>query len=223
VILIEPQEQHDGDAGNSEGFIYSMLYLPQPWLRTELGFERDASLGFRTTLTDDPHLAMAIRRACAALDARADRLTRDAVLDEVLCSIRVHLGLRAAVDAVWAPAVARRAHERLLDDLAEDISADALAREIGASDRFQLARAFRAAYGTSPHSYRVQMRLMNARRLRARGERPAAVAAACGFADQSHLGRWFRRAFGLTPGAYRSCCTGVPDTYAMAGSNIPLR
>jgi hypothetical protein len=77
VILIEPQEQHDGDAGKSEGFIYSMLYLPQPWLRTELGFARDASLGFRTTLTDDTHLAMAIRRACAAVDARADRLTRD--------------------------------------------------------------------------------------------------------------------------------------------------
>jgi len=222
VILIEPQEQHDGDAGSSEGFTYSMLYLPQLWLRTVLGFARDAGLGFRTTLTDDPHLPAAIRGACAALHARADRLAVDAVLDEVLCLIRAHLGLRAAADAVGAPALARRARERLLDDLAEDISADALAREAGASDRFQLARAFRAAYGTSPHSYLVQMRLMKARRLLARGERPAAVAAACGFADQSHFGRWFRRAFGLTPAAYRGCCTGVPDTYAIAGSDIPL-
>src|SRR5215471_9967442 len=146
-----------------------MLYLPQLWLQTALGFARDADLGFRTTLTDDPHFSAAIRRACAALHARADRLTRDAVLDEVLYLIRAHLGLRVAADAIGAPALARRARERLLNDLAEDISADALAREAGASDRFQLARAFRTAYGTSPHSYLVQMRITS-RLLRFRGQ-----------------------------------------------------
>ncbi|MBN8904385.1 MAG: helix-turn-helix transcriptional regulator, partial [Rhodospirillales bacterium] len=86
------------------------------------------------------------------------------------------------------------------------------ARAAGAADRFQLARAFRAAYGSAPHAYLVQLRLVRARALLAGGEGPAAVAAACGFADQSHLGRWFRRAYGVTPGAYRACCTGVPDT-----------
>ena len=107
--------------------------------------------------------------------------------------------------------VARIARERLHDLLAEDIGADALARASGAADRFQLARAFRRAYGTAPHAYLVQIRLVQARRLLAAGEPPAGVAAACGFADQSHLGRWFRRAYGLTPAAYRAACTGVPD------------
>jgi AraC-like DNA-binding protein len=113
--------------------------------------------------------------------------------------------------------VARRARERLLDALEDDPGADALARAAGAADRFQLARAFRASYGTSPHAFLVQMRLLEARRLLASGERPAAVAAMCGFADQSHLGRWFRRAFGMTPAAYRRCCTGVPDRAAASG------
>jgi AraC-like DNA-binding protein len=100
--------------------------------------------------------------------------------------------------------------------MAAEIGADALARAAGAADRFQLARAFRAAYGAAPHAYLVQIRLLRARRLLAAGEQPATVAASCGFADQSHLGRWFRRAYGMTPGAYRACCTGVPDKAAPA-------
>ena len=75
----------------------------------------------------------------------------------------------------------------------------------------EISRAFRAAYGTSPHAYLIQLRLLRARRLLAAGMRPALAAAECGFADQSHLGRRFRRAYGLTPAAYRSLCTNVPD------------
>src|SRR5262249_19743764 len=108
-------------------------------------------------------------------------------------------------------AVARRARERLLDAMEDDIGADALAYAAGAADRFHLARAFRATYGVAPHAWLVQTRLLRARELLASGEQPAAVAASCGFADQSHLGRWFRRAYGMTPAAYRARCTGVPD------------
>jgi AraC-like DNA-binding protein len=223
VILIEPQEHHDGDAGSREGFTYSMLYLPQGWLRAALGVARDDGLGFHATLTDDLRLAAAIRIACATLHARTDRLTRDAALDAVLISLRAHLDLRgASARQGRAPAIARRARERLLDDLTKELSSDELALQAGAADRFQLARAFRASYGTSPHSYLVQMRLLEARRLLARGDPPAAVAASCGFADQSHLGRWFRRGFGLTPAAYRKCCTGVPDIPESTGLNTPL-
>ncbi len=98
--------------------------------------------------------------------------------------------------------------------MADEVGIDALARASGAGDRFQLTRAFRAVYGTSPHAYLVQIRLLSGRHLLARGEAPADVAAACGFADQSHFGRWFRRAYGVTPAAYRACCTDVPDADA---------
>ncbi|HEY2134030.1 MAG TPA: AraC family transcriptional regulator [Acetobacteraceae bacterium] len=112
------------------------------------------------------------------------------------------------------PRAAARARDMLHAGMAADIGADALAAYAGAANRFQLARAFRAAYGTSPHAYLLQIRLLRARRLLRAGERPAAIAAACGFADQSLFGRWFRRAYGLTPAAYRACCTGVPDKAA---------
>jgi AraC-like DNA-binding protein len=217
VILIEPQEAHDGEAGSDEGFAYHMLYLPRAWLAAALGGAREDRLGFRSTLIDDWSLGTAIRRACAAVSGRGGRLARDAALDGVVARLRPHLGHAGGALGGRDMPVARRARERLLDALEDDIGADALARAAGAADRFQLARAFRTAYGTSPHAFLVQMRLIEARRLLAAGEPPAVVATTCGFADQSHLGRWFRRAFGMTPAAYRRCCTGVPDGAAANG------
>jgi AraC-like DNA-binding protein len=212
VILIEPEEPHDGQAGSSDGFAYCMFYLPRAWLKSGLADARGGDPGFRTTLADDPLLAGAVRRAYATLAGPTGRLAHDAAMDTLLRRLRPHLGRVLPQAAAARDArVARRARECLHDLMAEDVGTDALAAAAGAADRFQLARAFRAAYGTSPHAYLVQIRLLSARRLLAAGERPAAAAAASGFADQSHLGRWFRRAYGLTPAAYRDCCTDVPD------------
>jgi AraC-like DNA-binding protein len=218
VILIEPGEVHDGQAAGEAGFAYSMLYLPRPWLRAALADDTGGDPGFAVNLTDDPVLGAAIRTACATLAHPTARLRREAALDRVVRHLRPHLGRAARDRAAWRDdRIARRALERLHQALAEDIGTDALARDAGADNRFQLSRAFRAAYGTPPHAYLVQLRLLRARDLLARGEAPAAVAAACGFADQSHLGRWFRRAYGLTPAAYRACCTDVPDRIARIG------
>lgn len=218
VILIEPGEMHDGQAGGAGGFAYSMLYFPPTWLRAGLGDAPGGDPAFRATLADDKLLGGAVRAACNALARSTERLARDAALDAVLRLLRSHLGRperhgRTRDDTL----VARRARERLHDEMAEDIGADALARAAGATDRFQLARAFRAAYATSPHAYLVQVRLLRARAMLGGGERPAMVAVTCGFADQSHLGRWFRRCYGLTPAAYRAACTGVPDRTATIG------
>jgi hypothetical protein len=47
VILIEPQEAHDGQAGDTGGFAYSMLYIPRARLKAGLGCERDDGRWFR--------------------------------------------------------------------------------------------------------------------------------------------------------------------------------
>ncbi|HEX3984646.1 MAG TPA: AraC family ligand binding domain-containing protein, partial [Acidisoma sp.] len=84
VILIEPEESHDGQAGSESGFSYRMLYLPSPWLKAGLMDGQDADPGFRTSLCHHPALACAIRAACAALHQPQEQLRRDAALDSVL-------------------------------------------------------------------------------------------------------------------------------------------
>jgi AraC-like DNA-binding protein len=130
-----------------------MLYLPRPWLQSGLVDTGGDDPGFAANLCDDRLLARSIRAACSALFRPSERLTRDAALDAVLDRLRPHLRRpRRGTPGGRVERVARRAGEWLQDDMAVDI---ALAQVAGAVDRFQLARAFRAAYGTSPHAYLV--------------------------------------------------------------------
>lgn len=65
-------------------------------------------------------------------------------------------------------------------------------------------RAFRAAYGETPHAYLVRQRLERARRLLCGSPLAIAeVALACGFANRCAFSRLFRERFGVTAGAVR--------------------
>jgi AraC-like DNA-binding protein len=210
VILIEPGERHDGQATHAQGFRYSMLYLPQAWMRAEMG-GRDGDIGFRETLAEDRQLALAISAACDAVLSAAPLLVADAARDRMMALLRGHLGRRGPPPAEAGAPVARRAMEYLHAHHDQAFGLDELAQAAGAADRFQLARAFRRQYGTSPHACLVEIRLAKARALLRSDIQPSEAAAASGFADQSHLGRWFRRAYGVTPAAYRLGRTNVPD------------
>lgn len=68
--------------------------------------------------------------------------------------------------------------------------------------RFQIIRMFRSETGVTPHAFIMQRRLVEARKMLARGEPAAEVAAELGFVDQSHLIRRFKDHFGVTPNSY---------------------
>jgi AraC-like DNA-binding protein len=216
VILIEPGERHDGQAVHEQGFRYSMLYLPQAWLREEMG-GRDADIGFRQTLADDRHLGEAIAVTCRAIISAAPRLAIDAGRDRVVALLRHHLGRDERPASVTGSLVAERAMEFIQAHYDEPFSLDDLARAAGAPNRFQLSRTFRRRFGTSPHACLVEVRLTKAREMLRSAVPPAEAALASGFSDQSHLGRWFRRAYGLTPAAYRLGRTNVPDVKGGVG------
>jgi AraC-like DNA-binding protein len=209
VILIEPGERHDGQAVEPQGFTYSMLYLPADWLHDELG--GDGAIGFRDTLTEDPQLARALWNTCTAIFDTAPRLVVEAQRDAVLDCLRSHLGIAAIPRGSSMDGLASRAMEFLEVHFADEIGIADLVAATGATSRFQLSRAFRTQFGTSPHSCLVQMRLAAARRHLRKRMAPAEVAQRCGFADQSHMNRWFRRAYGMTPGAYARGRTNVQD------------
>ncbi|HET7377983.1 MAG TPA: helix-turn-helix transcriptional regulator, partial [Anaerolineae bacterium] len=68
--------------------------------------------------------------------------------------------------------------------------------------RYDLARQFRAIYGTSPYRYLLMRRLDHARKQIAGQRALVDIALEAGFADQAHFTRMFKAAFGLTPAHY---------------------
>jgi AraC-like DNA-binding protein len=105
-------------------------------------------------------------------------------------------------------APARRARRRidgidrvgahLRANVGANVSLDELAVVAGLS-KFYLLRAFRRAYGVTPHAYQRQLRLAHAWQAIANGHPLTRATYDAGFADQSHLTRQFAALFGLTP------------------------
>ncbi|MGA8276612.1 MAG: AraC family transcriptional regulator [Rhodanobacteraceae bacterium] len=84
-----------------------------------------------------------------------------------------------------------------------DLDNDVLARRANYSP-WHFIRAFRAAYGETPHAYLVRQRLEHARRLlRTSPLAIAEVAYASGFENRCAFSRLFRQHFGTTAGAMR--------------------
>lgn len=200
VIVLHPDEVHDGAAGTEDGLIYRMIYLP-PELIGAVGGHRTALPFVADPVASD----IGLWQALADILCNLEHEPADLVLDDVV--MRVENGLRrqsgAGVRAVQptARAAVLRARDILEDCSGEEIRSEVLEAATGL-DRYELARQFRRVLGTSPHRYLIMRRLDRAKYLMATGGRLAEVAADAGFADQAHFTRHFRKAFGMTPGRW---------------------
>ena len=97
----------------------------------------------------------------------------------------------------------RRVIDFIQAHLGQDLSLEALARQIGFSP-YHFSRLFRQTTGESPHQFVVRQRIERAQQLLEKADLPLAhIALESGFANQSHLSQTFKRYLGLTPRAYR--------------------
>ncbi|MCC5599524.1 helix-turn-helix domain-containing protein [Nostoc favosum] len=93
----------------------------------------------------------------------------------------------------------KKAVDYIQDNLAQEISLDAIANYLGISS-YYFCRLFKQSTGLTPHQYVIQQRVERAKQLLLKGEMSIAdVAQVCGFAHQSHLNRHFKRFTGVTP------------------------
>jgi AraC-like DNA-binding protein len=203
VVVLHPDELHDGYAGAESGFGYRLVYV-EPALMQEVvhGLAGNrAPLPFaRQPVIRSQMLAGAVR---AAFDDTSDALVMDEVvvhLAEGLLEIvapssqhpQRHLDLRGVERA-----------RQVLDATRDRVVRSWELEAASGLSRYELARQFRALAGTSPYRYSLLRRLDAARGLLVTDRALADIALATGFADQAHFTRKFMSAYGLSPARYR--------------------
>ena len=204
VVVLHPDEPHDGRAGTPDGFGYHLVYVAPSRIadaaRAIRG--RACALPFmRAPVMESAGLARAIELAFTdgteplALDSVIVRLTEALLPGDPSCGAPAPLRLDRAALA--------RAREFLDAETARVVRSSELEAVAGVT-RYDLARQFRAAFGTSPYRYSLMRRLDRARAALQRGDALADVALDTGFADQAHFSRMFKAAYGVTPARYRT-------------------
>ncbi|MGB0906012.1 MAG: AraC family transcriptional regulator [Maricaulaceae bacterium] len=195
MVILHPDELHDGRAGTNEGFRYKTLYIRPSAIQ---GVLRGQALPFiKGGVSFDTRLwAILTPLLCDFETPLSNLQCQDAIYD--LATTLSTLSGQHSTKQIFnykAAEIARRYIDETLDD---DLTLDDL-EHVSRQDRWQLSRDFRAAFGTSPYRYKTLRRLEQARSMLLSGDTLARTAVNCGFSDQSHSGRQFKKTYGMTP------------------------
>ncbi|MDG4883841.1 AraC family transcriptional regulator [Mesorhizobium sp. WSM4884] len=205
IIIVNPEEPHDGEKGASAGWAYRTCY-PDATLMAEIAddLELPGLPIFGEGIVHAPELARAFvqahRLAGQALDQETAMLM---VLGELVGRFGDGKRCDRASDGGETTRRFRLYRELIAADLSAGFDLARLAAATGVT-RFQVIRDFHRAAGMTPGQYLRDRRIRAASAL-IRTDMPLAeIAAATGFADQSHLTRVFKTIKGLSPGAWRA-------------------
>ena len=158
---------------------------------------------FPLTFTAAPEESLAMNRAYSRIARGPGENGRD----EAVCELIGLLLCRAEREhALKQPPFydhpgLSRAADFLSEELDTRLKLSSAAAAAGMSP-YHFIRAFRKAYGVSPHAYRTQRRVGEAKRLLRQGLSLTETALSLGFYDQSHFTNTFHTYTGLSPGEY---------------------
>lgn len=209
VVVLHPDEVHDGHAGTEEGFGYRQLYV-------------DPAVIFEAIQTMCPHCGslpfvrtpvVMNRKLSAAIISAFEGTREPLAIDSLIVQLAEGL-LGADPSCKQAPlprhldvAALKRARQYLDTQRTRVVHSSELEAVTGLT-RYDLARQFRIMCGTSPYRYLLMRRLDVARKLLTQGRSLVEVALEAGFADQAHFSRTLKATFGITPARYRALKVG---------------
>lgn len=206
IIVVNPEDPHDGEKGCEAGWAYRTCYPRAELMREvaedlELGHLPMFSHGVLVApdLAGDFVQAHGLAVAGKAMEAETTMLM---ALRGLTRRFADRGGRNPSADDSEAARRFRRYRDLIEADLAGTFELGNLA-EVAGVTRFQVIRDFKRVAGMTPGQYLRDCRIRAAAALMRTGKPLADIAFETGFADQSHLTRLFKSMRGVSPGAFR--------------------
>jgi AraC-like DNA-binding protein len=204
VAVINPETLHSCNTMEGERRSFSMLYLDVDWcLEVQKSlWAVDSFVPAEKILLEDPVLYRSYQSTVDRLmDTKVHLLEKEQLLVD-LCSAVFDQACLVQAAQRDMPEDIEKLKALLGADLRDEVTLASLARQFGANP-YTLLRRFKAATGITPHAYRMNCRVEQARKYLQQGMDITETALECGFFDQSHLHRHFKAMTTLTPQEYR--------------------
>ena len=137
------------------------------------------------------------------IDGLSDRLYAESMANALAVHLLQHYSTRRREIQSYSGRLPSHKLQQAIDyiqaHLAEDVSLEAIAAELGMS-QYYFARLFKQSTGYSPYQYVIKRRIERAKELMMQEQQSIVnVALQVGFASQSQFGRHFKHLTGVTP------------------------
>ena len=204
LAIMNPEVLHACNPAKDQKRSYYMLYLDIDWCVQiqQSMWDIDAFVPMDGIRLDDEPL---YRQYCEAVERLMDdqvhlqekeQLLYDLTSEVFIRTCKPQEGIAETNDGI------EQLKAVLSNDLHKDLPLNILAKEFSANP-YTLIRRFKALTGITPHAYRMNCRIEQAKRLLRDGCDIADTALDCGFFDQSHFHRHFKSMTTVTPQEYR--------------------
>lgn len=198
IMLINPEQPHDGMAHDKTGIDYIMLYI-EPILFLEI-FEKRDIVRFSSPVVYNYRLKKSILSLSNAILSGKD----EAECSELLFSLANNFD-QTNISTYYKKdnALIKKAKEMIYYNLKNVIRLDEICQELDMS-KFQFIRLFKANTGISPYQYFLNCKVELAKQLIEKSKDIYLAVAECGFVDLTHLNKHFKRKYGITAFEYMS-------------------
>lgn len=199
VVVLHPDELHDGLAGTEEAFGYRAIDINTVDVQNIL---QGYGLPFLDNgVTNNIYFVDIAKRLLTNLQRPLETLEYQDLIYDFARAMQNETSSKIKHTTANFSAMTL-AREYIDDTLDSEVTLDKLAAIVGYS-KWQVTRDFRDLFGTTPYRYLIQRRLEKAKNLMALGLTSTEVAHDCLFSDQSHFNRHFKKSFGMTPNVWQ--------------------
>ncbi|RXK12321.1 AraC family transcriptional regulator [Halarcobacter mediterraneus] len=197
IMLFNPEQVHDGTAGNyKEGLDYVILYI-KPKLFLE-GLEKKELVKFSSAIIYNEKIKNDILNLSSAiLHQKNEALCSELYLKFVDNFTLEELFSKYKSEDIFI----KKAKEIIYYELDDVLNLEQMSKEFNLS-KFQFIRMFKANTGMTPYQYFLNTKLIQVKKYLDITKDLYATVVEFGFSDLSHLNRHFKRVYGITAYEY---------------------